>query len=218
MRERSIDRGRRMAAADRHKAGSEIRTARLVLGRSVDAIAVECRMSPSQVRRIERGDLRSVNVEQLAVVGSAVGLDVRVHTYPGPDPMLDAPQNRLLERLRVRVHPKVTFHREVGLPIQGDQRAWDVVLGRLTGDESRLPVEAESRLLDFQAQTRRIMVKLRDSGFECVLIVVADTRANRAALASVASLLPSDFPVSARQLWSALREGRHPGGSAIVLV
>jgi hypothetical protein len=219
-RERALDRGRRFAAADRRSVGSEIRASRLVTGRTVDSIAAECNISPAQVRRIERGALASVKVEQLAVLGSAVGLDVRVRAYPGPDPLLDAAQVRLLGRLRARLHHDLTVRLEVGLPIQGDQRAWDVVLDGFSGSppDSHLPVEAESRLIDLQAQTRRILLKLRDSPFSSVLVVVADTRSNREALDMAAGLIAADFPVSARTVWKALAAGQHPGGSAIVLL
>jgi hypothetical protein len=104
------------------------------------------------------------------------------------------------------------------LPIRGDQRAWDGMIGRLTGLADSIPVEAETRWLDAQAQTRRVMLKLRDSGFDHVLLVLADTRRNREALALAGPILLAEFPIPARQALAALRGGEHPGGSSCVLL
>lgn len=198
--------------------GSEFRIARQVVGKSLDAIAHASGMSPSQVGRIERAALETVSIDQLARVGAAVGLDVRVRAYPGPDPVLDAGQVALLARLRDRLHPDLGFRTEVPLPIVGDQRAWDALIDRLRGESSVLPVEAESRLIDGQGQVRRVMLKLRDSSLEHVLVVVADTRRNREALAAAASTILADFPISQRRALAALAAGQHPGGSALIVL
>jgi transcriptional regulator with XRE-family HTH domain len=215
-RERSIDRGRRIAATDLTRVGGELRAARHGIGRSLESIGVASGMSPSQVARIERGALPSTSVSQLARLGAAVGLDVRVRTYPGPDPMLGMGQWALIGRLRARLPETASLRHEVPLPTAGDQRAWDVVIGGLLGPD--LPVDAETRLADPQAQLRRAMLKLRDSGFAAMVWLIADTRHNRAALRAIGDLLSTDFPVSARTALHALREGRHPGGSAIILL
>ena len=217
-RERPVDRGRRLATADRIRIGHELRVARQVVGRSLDSVGTEARMSGAHVGRIERGIVRTVSLEQLGCLGSIVGLDVRVRTYPGPAAILDAGQVALLGRLRSRLPGRLGFRTEVPLPIRGDQRAWDAMIDRLLGTADQLPVEAESRLIDIQGQTRRTMLKLRDSGLEHVLVVVSDTRRNREALAGAASSLLADFPVAPRQAMAALATGHHPGGSAIVLL
>jgi transcriptional regulator with XRE-family HTH domain len=217
-RERPIDRGHRLATADIAKAGHEIRAARETIGKSLESVGRSSGISPSQVGRIERGSLRTVSVDQLARVGASVGLDIRVRAYPGPDPVLEAGQVALLGRLRVRLHPDLGFRTEVPLPIQGDQRAWDGFIDRLTGVASNIPVEADTRLVDGQGQLRRVMIKLRDSGLEHVLLVLADTRSNREALAATASTFAVDFPVSPRRALAALAAGEHPGGSALLLL
>jgi hypothetical protein len=217
-RERPIDRGRRLANADRLRIGHELRVARRVLGKSVHVVGPAAGMSGAQVARIERGVLRTVSVEQLARVGAVVGLDVRVRAFPGPDPIVDSAQMALLGRLRDRLAGDLGFRTEVPLPIVGDQRAWDAMIDRLRGIAALLPVEAESRIVDGQGQIRRITLKLRDSGLGSVLVVVSDTRANRQALSAARSVLLADFPVPARRALSALGAGEHPGGSAIVLL
>jgi transcriptional regulator with XRE-family HTH domain len=217
-RERPIDRGHRLAAGDRLRIGQELRIARRALGHSIEFVASRAGVSGPQISRIERASHPAVTVDQLARIGAAVGLDVRVRAYPGADPTLEAAQIALLGRLRRRIHPGLGFRNEVPLPIAGDQRAWDAMIDRLRGVAWLLPVEAESRLVDGQAQIRRIMLKLRDSGLDHVLLVVADTRHNRAAVRAAATTILPDFPISSRRALTALAAGEHPGGSALVLL
>lgn len=217
-RERSIDRGHRLATTDRVRIGNELRVARQILGRSLDSVGTEARLSGPHVGRIERGVVASVSVEQLACIGAIVGLDIRVRAYPGPTSIVDAAQIALLGRLHERLASHLGFRTEVPLPIRGDQRAWDAMIDRLIGSSEHLPVEAEARLIDVQAQVRRIMLKLRDSGLADVLVIVSDTRRNREALAGAASSLLGDFPLPARRVLPALAAGHHPGGSSIILL
>lgn len=51
-----------------------------------------------------------------------------------------------------------------------------------------------------------------------MILVLADTRANRAALGALESTLGSDFPLRGREVLAALEEGRDPGGDGIVLL
>jgi transcriptional regulator with XRE-family HTH domain len=217
-RERPIDRGRRLATADRQRVGHELRVARQISGRSLQEVATSSGLSKSQAGRIERATLPSVSLDQVARLGAAVGLDVRVRAYPGPDPLLDAGQMALLGRLRGRLHKDLTFRTEVPLPIMGDQRAWDGMIGRLVGIADTMPVEAETRWLDTQGQMRRLMLKLRDSGLEHVVLVLADTKRNRESLAVAASIMVAEFPIPPRMALAALAAGEHPGGSACVFL
>lgn len=217
-RERPIDRGHRLATADRIRIGNELRVARQILGESVHAVGAAAGMSGVHVSRVERGLVPTVSIDQLARLGAAIGLDIRVRAYPGARGVLDAGQVVLLGRLRSRLPKHVSFRTEVPLPIVGDQRAWDATIGQLVGAAEVLPVEAETRLVDGQAQFRRIGLKLRDSGLEHILVVLADTRRNRDALAGVASLVLAEFPIAPRRALAALSAGHHPGGSAIVLL
>lgn len=217
-KERSVDRATRIARRDAATAGTDIRTARIAAGLTLTRVGSAVRLSASQVSRIERGLAPTVTVQQLGRIGAVVGLDVRVRTYPGPDPIRDAAQNALLGRLRGRILPRLPFHTEVLISIAGDQRAWDGEIGGLEGETPSLPVEAETRIHDLQAQTRRIAMKLRDSGHRSVLLVVADTRTNRAAIRVAWQSINDLFPVSPREAMAALAEGRHPGGSALVFL
>ncbi len=176
-------------------------------------------MSYTQVGRVERAMHPSVSATQLARIGAVVGLDIRVRAFPGPAPLRDAAQLALLDRLRARLHRDLSMRTEVPLPIESDQRAWDgLIRGFIAPSDAVLPAEAETRIHDFQAQTRRIMLKARDAEIDHVLLVVAATRSNRSAVAAVGGALSELFPVSPRDALAALAAGRHPGGSALVFL
>lgn len=176
-------------------------------------------MSYTQVGRIERAVHANVSAAQLARIGAVVGLDVRIRAFPGPAPLRDAAQLALLDRLRARLNPNLTFRTEVPLPLEGDQRAWDAVInGFVTPFAPALPAEAETRINDFQAQTRRIVLKLRDGGFDHVLLVVAGTRTNRHAVRAAGTAVGEIFPIRAREALAALAAGEHPGGSALIFL
>ena len=56
-------------------------------------------------------------------------------------------------------------------------------MGRARSDPAgETGLELEQRLYDVQSQTRRILLKWRDSGVERLLLVVANTRGNRRVL------------------------------------
>lgn len=171
--------------------------------------------------RIERGLVPHASVRQLARLGSVVGLDVRIRAYPGPDPVRDAAQAKLFGRLAARLHPRLVLRSEVPMPMPGDLRAWDGWISGFVDPDpgyAGMPVDGETRLHDVQALLRRLSLKARDSGTEHVLLVLADTRSNRDAVAGAADLLRSAFPIPARRALAALADGRHPGGSAIVFL
>ena len=220
-RERPVDRGSRLARTDLVRIGGELRDARVSAGLSLAQVGAAVRMSSSQVGRIERAIVPTASVDQLARIGASVGLDVRIRTYPGPDPLRDAGQVALLDRLRARLAAGLTFRTEVPLRLPGDLRAWD---GRIGGLRYRppmhatLPVEGETRISDAQAQFRRLALKMRDDDEPAVLVVVADTRRNRAAASEAAAAIRELFPVSPRRAMAALSDGSHPGGSALVFL
>ena len=175
-------------------------------------------ISYSEVSRIERAVLPNVSVTLIARIGAVVGLDVRIRAYPGPSPLRDVGQLALMDRFRTRLAPTLTLRTEVALPIEGDLRAWDgMVLGFVNGASS-LPVEAETRMYDAQAQQRRIALKARDGGADAVLLVVADTPTNRDAIRLAGSMFRDAYPIPARSVLRALAGGRHPGGSGLVFL
>ena len=92
------------------------------------------------------------------------------------DPARDRAQLALIARFRARLPSEIPVRAEVPLPVDRDQRAWDLVLG--VTPES-VAVEAETRLRDLQALMRRIQLKQRDGGMASVVLLVNDTPANR---------------------------------------
>ena len=214
-RERRLDRGKRRARRGLTSIGEEFREARLRAGLNQHQIAEVIGISRSELSRIERGVAMRVPYETLVLIGAALGLDVPVRAFPSGDPIRDAAQLALLAKLRVLLPAPLTWRTEVPLNIGGDQRAWDVVIG---GPGWRVPVDAESRLRDVQACTRRVALKRRDDGSGTVILLVADTRHNRRALALAAPDLVGDFPISGRAVLASLMNGEQPPGSGIVLL
>jgi transcriptional regulator with XRE-family HTH domain len=198
--------------------GTDLRTARLMAGKTLADVGRAVGMSYSQVGRIERAALPSATLPQLARIGAVVGLDVRVRAYPGAIPMRDAGQIALLDRLRRRLAPNLTMQTEVPLPIEGDLRAWDAVINGFEPDADPLHAEAETRLYDAQAQFRRIALKTRDAGETVLLLVISDTPRNRDAVRASAPYVAETYSLPPRTALAALAAGRHPGASALVFV
>jgi hypothetical protein len=202
-----------MAAEDEARVRAEIARGRRGSGLSHAEVGRQCGMSRTQVARAEAGT-RPTTIREYACMGAAVGLDVRMRAFPGGDPHRDAGQLRLLERLRIRLDPDLSWQTEVPLPISGDRRAWDALIA---GRGWRTAVEAETVLDDLQAVERRVSLKARDGGIDHVIVLLADTRRNRRALAAA----PHAFPDFSRHVRTVLRElgaGRDPGRSAIVIL
>lgn len=144
-------------------------------------------------------------------IASVVGLDVAIRTYPRGDPLRDAGHLRLLERFRRELHPTLKWRTEVPLPIAGDKRAWDALV---SGPGWQIPVEAETVVTDWQALERKLALKRRDGDLAHVILLVADTRRNRDALGAAT---PAAYSGS-RAVLAALRGGRDPGASGVVII
>lgn len=214
-RERRLDRGRAQASRIARMTGGEVRLTRRGAGVSIRAAANSIGMSESMFGRIERGQLPTVTVAQLALACAAVGLKFVARPYPDADPVRDAGHASLLKRLRNHVHPEAKWRTEVPLPIPGDLRAWDAqcrLMGVVIG------IEAEMRIDDLQALERRIERKRRDGGIDIVILLVADTVGNRRRLADHRDALRPGFPLDARAVLAAIRTGRPPAASGIVVL
>jgi hypothetical protein len=117
-----VRRAVRIAAEDEGRVRADLIGARQGSGLSREIVGRACGLSRTIVERIESGT-RPTTVREYAALGACVGLDVRLRAYPAGDPIRDAGQQRLLERLRVRLHPSLRRSTEVPLPIEGDPRA-----------------------------------------------------------------------------------------------
>jgi transcriptional regulator with XRE-family HTH domain len=204
-----------LARRIRFDIGREVRDARLDGGISQRNASSRVGMSHSQFGRIERGQIEEVTVEQLSRACAAVGLRLSARAVPGSGVALDAGQLALIGRLRSQLPPWVRVRTEVPIPLPGDRRAWDVVLGL---DPDDTAVEAEARLRDIQALDRRHGLKLRDSDINVLVLVVADTPHNRRMLELYREDLRASFPLDTRQVMAALRKGRTPEASGIVVL
>ena len=213
-RERAVDVGAARGRALRQQVPAEARAARLAAGLTQTEVADAVGMSRSQYSRLERG-LAPLDVEALARLFAVLGLELSVRAYPNGDPIRDAGQFAVLTRFRSLCHPAIRWQTEVPMPDPGDRRAWDLV-GNAPG--LRVACDAETRLRDLQALDRRLRLKQRDSGFERVLLVVADTRANRAVVREHAHWVAERFPVPGRRALELLRAAVDPGGDSLILV
>jgi transcriptional regulator with XRE-family HTH domain len=172
-------------------------------------------LSPAQVSRIERGLVAEVSVRHLSVLLAVVGLELSARAYPSGQPIRDRAHTQLLDRLRGILHPSLRMRTEVPMPDRGDLRGWDaVVVAQGWAD----PVEAETRPTDMQALQRRIALKLRDSGFAEVILLLLDSRHNRALVREHRGFLSDAFPVPGHRALELLGAGVKPGGSSIVLL
>jgi transcriptional regulator with XRE-family HTH domain len=215
VRESPGDRGRRRGERLLRELLYEVREARLGAGLTQAALGRSIGISKARVSAIERGAYPDVPFVVIAQLLSTVGLELSARAYPTGGGLRDQGQIRLIGRLRSLVPQEVGWRTEV--PVAGalDLRAWDVVI--------RLPrcsvgVDAETRLRDIQAVDRRVMLKRRDSDVTRVVLLVADTRGNRAALREAGAAATSNFPIPGSRALAAIRRGDDPGGDAIVLL
>lgn len=199
----------------RFEMGREIREARLSGGTSLRAAAASIRMSHTHFRRLERGEIERLTLEQLSRGCAAVGLQLLVRALQGGGTALDAGQLALINRLRAQLPAAVRVRTEVPLPIQGDRRAWDAMLDL---DPDAVGVEAEARLRDAQALDRKCGLKLRDAGLTRMVLLVADTKGNRRFLELYREDLRATFPLDTRPVMAAVRTGRTPEASGIVVL
>jgi transcriptional regulator with XRE-family HTH domain len=204
-------RGRQMDAA----LGVELRQARRAHGLSQIAVARAVGVPQTRISRLERALAPRATFAELSSVATLVGLRLVVRCYPIGSPLRDAGQVALLEELQARLADNLRWRTEVPVPLLGDLRAVDAVI---SGAGPTILVEAWTRLSDLQAQTRAAQLKRRDFGGGRLLLLVADTHGNRAAVASASRSLAADFPLGSRAVLSALGAGRDPGADGIVLM
>lgn len=214
-RQRRSDRGLDQAKRIATIAGVEIRIVRRGAGVSIRTAAASVGMSESMFGRIERGCLLNVTVRQLTVACAAVGLKFAGRPYLDGDPVRDAGHAMLLEQMHRELPNGSPWRTEVPVSTGGDMRAWDAQF-RVAG--VRVCVEAEMRLSDLQALDRRIALKRRDAVVDLVILLIADTKGNRRALAIHRESLRASFPLDTRAVLGALRAGRAPTSSGIVIL
>lgn len=194
--------------------GKECRELRLRIGLSQSELARVLGCTRQWIGRFELGRLRVVDLGRVTRLFMFLGHKLVVTTYPTADPLRDAGQARLLARFNARLSPDWRRFSEAVMPAIGDLRAWDELLrGPVT-----IGVEAETRPSDLQAIQRAIAAKQRDSGVDRVVLLVADTSANRRLLQEHVGLVRQAFPLDTRSCLAALSAGRDPGADALVIL
>ena len=212
-RERAIDIGAARAREILARLPAEARSARLTSGLGQADVASALGISVAQYSRIERGLSPDLAISTAVRLFAVLGMDLSVRAYPEGDPIRDAAHSALLERLRVRCHRSVVWRTEVPFPLRGDLRAWDATA---TCPAFRAGVEAETRIRDVQALDRRLALKERDGGMDRMILLVLDSRANRAALREAGSQLLLRFPIPGARALELLAAGVDPGGNTLI--
>jgi transcriptional regulator with XRE-family HTH domain len=214
-REYRVDEASRRARRQLGELLRDLRAARRAAGLSQAAVAAALGNSRQLMTEWERA-LRIPNPIELVCWGAALGLEVSLRAYPAGSPLRDAGQLRLLARARAAIGEGWAWRTEV--PVSADphdRRAFDAVLSSSVGS---IGLEAITRLTDAQAQVRAVTLKQEAAGLERMVLVLAETRYNRGAVADAAPTLLGAFPASSREVLRALREGRTPSANGIVLV
>lgn len=198
----------------------EAEAARAASGTSYSAIARALRLSPEQVARIMQARSSAASIVRIAQILEAVGLELSARAFPGGTPVRDAGQIPLLGRLRARIHGALVWTDEVPVvqltvPGHVDLRAWDA---GVDGPGVRVRIDAETHVGDLQAVERRVALKQRDGEEPCVILLLADTTHHRTLLAVAGDAIRGRLPVPQRTALAALRDGRSPGGNALVLL
>jgi hypothetical protein len=191
-----------------------LRVARVGAGISTRGLGALVGISHTQVRRIEAALAPHIDLEVLSRAASVLGHELSLGIHPVASPVRDAGHVALLARLHARLHPSLHWRVEVPMPIAGDLRSAD---GVITGPRVTAIVEAETRLDDIQAVERRLRGKQRDLESQRAILLVADTRHNRAVIRNVPDLR-DQFPIGTRACLAALRRGDDPGGDCLIVL
>ena len=215
-RERPVDRGRARGLKTIRDLGKELRGTRIAAGLSQDQVGLHAGLSGSQVGRIERGEALRMPVRTAAVVAAVLGLELVVRTYPAGSAVRDTPQLGVLGRFCVRLGAAWLWRYEVVVR-PGDQRAWDATIRR-PRKSGYVAIEAETRIEDVQALIRRISQKRDAGGGVRIVLLVADTRHNRAVLAAAADVFEAEFPIRTREALTVLVRGDIPEFDAVVVL
>ena len=214
-RDSAGDRGRRRGLRLLQELTSDGREARVAANLTQEQVGSAIGLSDSRISLLERGEFESVPFVVVAEYLNAVGMALSARAYPAGRGLRDAAQLALLARFRSLTSPLFLWRTEVPMPIRGDLRAWDAGLVR---GELRIGIDAETRIRDAQAVDRRVMLKLRDSGWDRAILLMAGTRTNRRVVSEFANALRANFPVPQASALRALAAGDDPGGNCLIVL
>jgi hypothetical protein len=168
---------------------------------------------------MERGEPAALTIDLAARIAPVVGLQLAASLHPNGDPVRDRAHLALLDRFRARLHASLLWRTEVPMPIAGDLRGADGVIGGGVAPNGvgTVLVEAETRLTDLQAVERKALLKKRDLGADRLILLIADTPNNRKVL-ELHPELQERFPIGTRKCLAALARGVDPGGDCLVVL
>ena len=212
---RTLDAARRHWDRTAVELGDQLRVARYALGLTLKQVGEALGISDSEVSRRELGRSSRVSGQKLAIHAAAVGLRLSLKAWPIGGGIRDAAQARYIAMFVARIGRFWKVILEASIPIAGDLRAVDILL---LNDAARIAVEVITRLADLQAQIRAAQLKARDIGATRLILVIAATGANRAALNAARGTLAEAFDLDTRRLMADLAAGRDPGRDGIVLL
>jgi transcriptional regulator with XRE-family HTH domain len=211
---RPLDEAIRRSNRDAIELGAELLRARRTSGATQADAARALGWSASKVRRIERGQRRSVTHLELASFASVVGLRYSGRMFVGRTRLRDANQLEMIGGYRaLAAGCGWDCKMEDPIPITGDLRAFDLVLRAAA---VRVAHEFISRLYDVQAQIRPLLQKQRDARIGTLILVIKDNVENRRLVRETEDVLRDLFPLTSRDVLRAIREGRDPGDNGIV--
>jgi transcriptional regulator with XRE-family HTH domain len=193
----------------------DMRARRLMAGLSLSSVAAALSCSRQLVAKWEDGSLVPGPI-RLAMWGSVLGLDIPIRAFDAGSPLRDAGQLRLLRRTRGIIEASWTWHTEV--PVSSDPQDHRAIDAVLSGPAGRIGLEAITRLTDAQAQVRAALLKQEASGVDRMVLVLADSRHNRAAVREAVATLRPAFPLTTRRVLYALRRNELPTTNGTILV
>ncbi len=213
-RERPAERGKRRGADIVQRVLRELREARLAGDVSGRAMSQALGWSGSAYRRFECGDVPPALVD-VSAAAVLLGLELSVSLHPLGQRIRDRGHQALIGRIRRAISSAFTVFAEAPLPGPHELRSWDLLL-RLGGQ--RIGIEAETRIRDMQELVRHMRLRVRDGGADIVLLVLADTRTNRALVDELREALGAEFSTPPSSILRALKAGELLAGSGVVLI
>jgi transcriptional regulator with XRE-family HTH domain len=213
-KERPADRGARLGRRIVATLSAELRNGRISAGLPQAAVAKALGVSRSRYGRLERGQSPNAAVVDVSRAFAVVGLELSARAYPGGSPLRDRAHLAVLERFGARLSPEFRWRTEVPLPGPEGARSWD---GLARGAGVLIGIECEVRPTDWQELDRRIHRKKRDGAVDHVILLLPNTRSNRAFIRDHSLAINASFPVPGRAAIEALGAGLDPGGDALIL-
>jgi transcriptional regulator with XRE-family HTH domain len=193
---------------------TELRNVRIAADVSGRGVASKLGWSEARYRRFESG-MRRATLLDVSAVAAVLGMELSAGLHPAGEPIRDKGHQALIRRFRAVLAAAWQVTAEVSLPAVGDSRSWDLGL-RLAAQ--RVGVEAETAVRDVQRLVRRMRLRERDGGMDSIVLVLADTRSNRALLSQLLEALGPAFATPPRLILRALRDGRAIPGSGVILL